>query len=281
MPCRPRRGRLLPTCGRRGQSPIPARPADKAEAWQCRTGPRFRAYRGALPRRRYAIGSVRWLARTGVCIRGAPVLRLLRHLRVQLGAEPGRHGLGGYRQLRRHGLYRRRACRRRRDGEHHEHVVRRRGSGMGWDDRVDDRRHGPVDGRRGSSQHHRDSDQSYRPIFPGSGPFKKDVGIFNNSPSPIDVIVDVVGYFIENTATPLDCQRILDTDFSLAAFSRVIRIGAVVSRGLHSHVRHARHECVRRVHRFALREPVPDQQQHGCHRQQSALRRDCCRVPGR
>ena len=46
----------------------------------------------------------------------------------------------------------------------------------------------------------------------GSGPFKKDVGIFNNSPSPIDVIVDVVGYFIGTRRRRLDRQRILDTD---------------------------------------------------------------------
>ena len=80
-----------------------------------------------------------------------------------------------------------------------------------------------MGGRRDSGQHHRGPDRSCRSIFPGSGPFKKDIGVFNNSPTAIDVVVDVVGYFIENTATPLDCQRILDTDFSLAAFSTIIR----------------------------------------------------------
>ena len=32
---------------------------------------------------------VRWLARTGACIRSAPILRLLHRLRLQLGPEPG------------------------------------------------------------------------------------------------------------------------------------------------------------------------------------------------
>ena len=47
--------------------------------------------------------------------------------------------------------------------------------------------------------------------------------MFNNSPTPIDIIVDVVGYFIMNVATALDCTRILDTDFSLGAGLTVIR----------------------------------------------------------
>jgi hypothetical protein len=48
-------------------------------------------------------------------------------------------------------------------------------------------------------------------IYPGSGPFKKDIGVYNNSATPIDVIVDVVGYFIENTATPLECTNVTNT----------------------------------------------------------------------
>lgn len=58
--------------------------------------------------------------------------------------------------------------------------------------------------------------------FPGSGP-KRDFGMFNNSPGPIDIVVDALGYFIVNQATALDCQRILDTDFSLAAGTSVLR----------------------------------------------------------
>jgi hypothetical protein len=49
------------------------------------------------------------------------------------------------------------------------------------------------------------------PLYPGSGPFKKDIGVYNNSSTPIDVVVDVVGYFIENTATPLECTNVTNT----------------------------------------------------------------------
>ncbi len=40
--------------------------------------------------------------------------------------------------------------------------------------------------------------------YPSSGP-KRDIGINNNSGGNVHVIIDVVGYFIENTATALDC----------------------------------------------------------------------------
>lgn len=44
--------------------------------------------------------------------------------------------------------------------------------------------------------------------FPGSG-FKRDLGVNNNSFAPIDIVVDVIGYFIANTATALECNLIL------------------------------------------------------------------------
>ena len=52
---------------------------------------------------------------------------------------------------------------------------------------------------------------------------KRDFGLFNNSGSAIDYVVDVVGYFIENQATPLDCTRVLDTSFSLGAGLSILR----------------------------------------------------------
>ena len=54
-------------------------------------------------------------------------------------------------------------------------------------------------------------------IYPGSGPFKRDFGVYNNSPTAVDVVVDVLGYFVRNAATPLDCTSILQTDTTLAA----------------------------------------------------------------
>ena len=58
--------------------------------------------------------------------------------------------------------------------------------------------------------------------YPGSG-FKRDLGLYNNSPTAIDTIVDVVGYFIENQATALECQRVDDTPFSLASGATTLR----------------------------------------------------------
>lgn len=49
--------------------------------------------------------------------------------------------------------------------------------------------------------------------YPGSG-YKRDFGLYNNSPTAIDTIVDVVGYFIENRATPLDCVNVTNTSTS-------------------------------------------------------------------
>ena len=40
--------------------------------------------------------------------------------------------------------------------------------------------------------------------YPGSGA-KRDIALNNNSFTPIDYVIDVVGYFIENTATALQC----------------------------------------------------------------------------
>jgi len=52
--------------------------------------------------------------------------------------------------------------------------------------------------------------------YPGSGG-KRDFGIYNNSPTPIDFIVDVVGYFIENQATALDCTSVSGPGYTLGA----------------------------------------------------------------
>lgn len=59
--------------------------------------------------------------------------------------------------------------------------------------------------------------------YPGSGPYKRDFAVYNNSGTPIDVVVDVVGYFIQNQATPLDCTTVSDTSFSLGAGTSVLR----------------------------------------------------------
>lgn len=59
-------------------------------------------------------------------------------------------------------------------------------------------------------------------LYPGSGPFKRDFAVYNNSGNPIDVIVDVVGYFIENLATPLDCTTVSGPGFTLASGDSVL-----------------------------------------------------------
>ncbi len=46
--------------------------------------------------------------------------------------------------------------------------------------------------------------------YPGSG-VKRDIAVYNNSGGPVDFVIDVVGYFIENTATPLDCVTATST----------------------------------------------------------------------
>jgi hypothetical protein len=50
--------------------------------------------------------------------------------------------------------------------------------------------------------------------YPGSGG-KRDFGVYNNSPTQIDFIVDVVGYFIVNVATALDCTSVAGPGFVL------------------------------------------------------------------
>jgi hypothetical protein len=45
------------------------------------------------------------------------------------------------------------------------------------------------------------------PAYPGSG-FKRDFAVYNNSGTGIDIIVDVVGYFVHNNATPLECTSV-------------------------------------------------------------------------
>jgi hypothetical protein len=52
--------------------------------------------------------------------------------------------------------------------------------------------------------------------YAGSGA-KRDFGIYNNSGGPIDVIIDVVGYFIENNATALDCTEVFDAGNNVPA----------------------------------------------------------------
>jgi len=56
--------------------------------------------------------------------------------------------------------------------------------------------------------------------YPGSG-FKRDIGLFNNSGLGVDFIVDVIGYFVHNKATPLDCVTISGTSTSIPANSTV------------------------------------------------------------
>ena len=58
-------------------------------------------------------------------------------------------------------------------------------------------------------------------LFPGSGSFKRDIGLNNNSPGSVDVVVDVVGYFIENRATALDCTLVVGPVYSLPAGTSV------------------------------------------------------------
>jgi hypothetical protein len=51
--------------------------------------------------------------------------------------------------------------------------------------------------------------------YPGSG-YKRDFAVYNNSPGTVDVIVDVVGYMVESTATPLDCYTSLGSSWLIA-----------------------------------------------------------------
>jgi len=53
--------------------------------------------------------------------------------------------------------------------------------------------------------------------YPGSGPYKRDFAVYNNSGTPVDVIVDVVGYFIVNKATPLECTNVTNTSTTSSA----------------------------------------------------------------
>ncbi len=47
--------------------------------------------------------------------------------------------------------------------------------------------------------------------FPNSGPYKRDFGVYNNSSTPINVVADVVGYFIVSEATALECTSVAGT----------------------------------------------------------------------
>ncbi len=57
--------------------------------------------------------------------------------------------------------------------------------------------------------------------FPSSGPYKRDFAVYNNSGSAINVVADVVGYFIRNQATALDCVSVAGTPTSIAAGASV------------------------------------------------------------
>lgn len=57
-------------------------------------------------------------------------------------------------------------------------------------------------------------DRSIAP-YPSSGS-KRDIGIYNNSSAPVDFVIDVVGYMIENQATALDCVLVAGTSTNLA-----------------------------------------------------------------
>lgn len=60
------------------------------------------------------------------------------------------------------------------------------------------------------------------PAYPGSGT-KRDFGLYNNSGGPVDYVVDVVGYFIMNQATPLDCVSEFNPSVSIPANSSVLQ----------------------------------------------------------
>jgi len=52
--------------------------------------------------------------------------------------------------------------------------------------------------------------------FAGSGS-KRDIALYNNSSAPVDYVVDVVGYFIVNEATALDCTTLTSAAVPIAA----------------------------------------------------------------
>lgn len=58
--------------------------------------------------------------------------------------------------------------------------------------------------------------------FAASGPYKRDFAVYNNSSSAINVVADVVGYFIANQATALQCQTVSDPGISLGAGASVL-----------------------------------------------------------
>lgn len=53
--------------------------------------------------------------------------------------------------------------------------------------------------------------------FNPSGPFKRDFAVYNNSGTPVNVVADVVGYFIVNQATALDCTTVDGSFVSIPA----------------------------------------------------------------
>lgn len=59
------------------------------------------------------------------------------------------------------------------------------------------------------------------PAYPGSGG-KRDFGLYNNSGGPVDFVVDVVGYFIVNLATALDCVNEFNPSVNIPANSSLL-----------------------------------------------------------
>lgn len=57
----------------------------------------------------------------------------------------------------------------------------------------------------------------YIDAYPDSGPVKRDFAVYNNSGSAVDVVVDVVGYFVQNRATPLSCDHVAGRTLGLPA----------------------------------------------------------------
>lgn len=57
--------------------------------------------------------------------------------------------------------------------------------------------------------------------YPGSG-FKRDFALYNNSPTPVDYVVDVVGYFAVNEATALDCTVVAGPGYTLASNTSIL-----------------------------------------------------------
>jgi hypothetical protein len=58
--------------------------------------------------------------------------------------------------------------------------------------------------------------------YPNSGPVKRDFAVYNSSTTPIDIIVDVVGYMISSSATALDCYTVNGSATSIGTGFRTL-----------------------------------------------------------